>query len=97
MIDDPDSIRKRRLNGMPTMWSVIAGRQQAEKFCPALRERPAYDLTPHPEKTRLVYCKDGRRREEHLHTKFDFSGVQLSRSDDAQNREGQLFTGFSLR
>ncbi|MFZ1713296.1 MAG: group II intron reverse transcriptase/maturase [Nitrosomonas sp.] len=69
-------------------------KQQAEKFLSALRERlTACGLTLHPEKTRLVYCKDGRRREEHLHTKFDFLGFSFH-ARTMQNREGQLFTGF---
>lgn len=62
-------------------------KQQAEKFLSALRERlTACGLTLHPEKTRLVYCKDGRRREEHLHTKFDFLGFSFHASDDAKPR-----------
>lgn len=69
-------------------------KQQAEKFLSALRERlTACGLTLHPEKTRLVYCKDGRRREEHLHTKFDFLGFSFH-ARTMRNREGQLFTGF---
>src|SRR4051794_25816040 len=31
-------------------------------------------LRLHPEKTRIVYCKDGRRRAEHEHTSFTFLG-----------------------
>ncbi|WP_040640990.1 reverse transcriptase domain-containing protein, partial [Halopseudomonas pelagia] len=29
-------------------------------------------LELHPEKTKLVYCKDNRRREDHPCTRFDF-------------------------
>src|SRR5215213_3757220 len=31
-------------------------------------------LRLHPDKTRIVYCKDGRRRAEHEHTSFTFLG-----------------------
>lgn len=69
-------------------------KQQAEKFLSALRERlTACGLSLHPEKTRLVYCKDGRRREEHLHSKFDFLGFNF-RARTMQDRDGKLCTGF---
>ncbi|WP_372450174.1 group II intron maturase-specific domain-containing protein [Paraburkholderia aspalathi] len=69
-------------------------KQQAERFLSALRERlTACGLSLHPEKTRLVYCKDGRRREEHTHTKFDFLGFSFH-ARTVQDREGNLFTGF---
>lgn len=69
-------------------------KQQAEKFLTALGERlAACGLSLHPEKTRLVYCKNGRRREEHAHTKFDFLGFTF-RARTMQDREGKLFTGF---
>ena len=53
----------------------------------------AYGLSLHPVKTRLVYCKDGRRREAHPHTTFDFLGFTI-RARTMQDREGKLFTGF---
>ena len=69
-------------------------KQQAEEFLSALRERlTACGLSLHPEKTRLVYCKDGRRREEHLYSQFDFLGFNF-RARTMQDREGKLFTGF---
>ncbi len=69
-------------------------KQQAETFLSALRERlTACGLRLHPEKTRLVYCKDGRRREEHTYTKFDFLGFSFH-ARTVQDREGNLFTGF---
>ena len=69
-------------------------KQQAEKFLAALGERlAACGLSLHPEKTRLVYCKNGRRREAHPHTQFDFLGFTF-RARTMQDREGKLFTGF---
>jgi RNA-directed DNA polymerase len=50
-------------------------------------------LRLHPEKTRIVYCKDGRRRERHEHTSFTFLGYAF-RGRGARSRNGRIFTGF---
>jgi RNA-directed DNA polymerase len=50
-------------------------------------------LTLHPEKTRIVYCKDGRRRDEHEHTSFTFLGYAF-RGRGARSRTGRIFSGF---
>ena len=69
-------------------------KQQAERFLAALGERlGACGLLLHPEKTRLVYCRDGRRREDHPHTRFDFLGFSFQ-ARTVQDREGKLFAGF---
>ena len=47
----------------------------------------------HPEKTNIIYCKDGNRRGEYPNTKFDFLGYCF-RARAARNRKGQLFTSF---
>jgi RNA-directed DNA polymerase len=51
-------------------------------------------LTLHPEKTRVVYCKDSNRRESHPHEKFDFLGFTF-RPRKATTRRGGLFCSFS--
>jgi RNA-directed DNA polymerase len=51
-------------------------------------------LLAHPEKTRIVYCKDSNRNGEHEHTNFDFLGYQF-RPRKAKNSRGQFFTSFS--
>jgi RNA-directed DNA polymerase len=50
-------------------------------------------LRLHPDKTRIVYCKDGRRRAEHGHTSFTFLGYAF-RARGARSRHGRNFTGF---
>lgn len=50
-------------------------------------------LELHPEKTRIVYCKDSNRREDRTHTKFDFLGYTFQ-ARRAKNRWGQFFVGF---
>lgn len=51
-------------------------------------------LELHPEKTKLVYCKDNRRREDHPCTRFDFLGFSFH-ARTVQNRQGKLFAGFN--
>jgi RNA-directed DNA polymerase len=50
-------------------------------------------LRLHPDKTRIVYCKDGRRRAEHEHTSFTFLGHAF-RARGARAKNGRNFTGF---
>ena len=49
-------------------------------------------LRLHPDKTRIVYCKDGQRREEHEHVSFTFLGYAF-RARGARSK-GRNFTGF---
>jgi RNA-directed DNA polymerase len=50
-------------------------------------------LEAHPDKTRLVYCRDSNRREGHEHIQFDFLGYSF-RPRQAKNRRGELFCSF---
>lgn len=50
-------------------------------------------LRLHPEKTRIVYCKDGNRRGGHEHTAFTFLGYTF-RARGARDRHGNVFTAF---
>jgi RNA-directed DNA polymerase len=50
-------------------------------------------LRLHPDKTRIVYCKDSKRRDEHEHTSFTFLGYEF-RGRGARSRTGRMFTGF---
>ena len=48
---------------------------QAEEVLAALSERMAQvGLELHPDKTRIVYCKDSHRHGSHEHQRFDFLG-----------------------
>jgi group II intron reverse transcriptase/maturase len=51
-------------------------------------------LELHPEKTKIVYCKDVNRKESHPNEKFDFLGYTF-RPRTAVNRKGKLFCSFS--
>jgi len=52
------------------------------------------NLELHPEKTRIIYCKDDNRRGEHPHTRFDFLGFTF-RPRRSKNRWGKSFINFS--
>ena len=48
---------------------------QAQQLCADLAERlGSLGLELHPDKTKIVYCKDTKRRDEAQHTSFDFLG-----------------------
>ncbi|HEY5585050.1 MAG TPA: group II intron reverse transcriptase/maturase [Ruminiclostridium sp.] len=51
-------------------------------------------LELHPEKTRIVYCKDSNRTGEHEHTSFDFLGYTY-RTRFARSKNGKYFASFS--
>jgi RNA-directed DNA polymerase len=54
----------------------------------------ACGLELHPDKTRIVYCKDDDRRGEYAHTKFDFLGYTFQ-ARRSKNRGGKYFINFS--
>ena len=51
-------------------------------------------LELHPEKTKIVYCKDDDRRGNYPNEKFDFLGYTF-RSRRSKNRYGKFFINFS--
>lgn len=68
---------------------------EAERLLEIIRGRFAEcKLTVHPEKTKIVYCKDANRSEDYEITEFDFLGFTF-RPRQAKNRRGQYFVNFS--
>ena len=68
--------------------------EQARDLRAAIASRlGTFGLELHPDKTKVVYCKDGRRRGDFEHTSFDFLGYTF-RARRASGRRG-LFVGFS--
>ena len=51
-------------------------------------------LELHPEKTRIVYCKDELRKGRYTDEKFDFLGYEF-RPRKSINRHGKVFANFS--
>lgn len=67
---------------------------EAQRVLVALRERlAACGLELHPTKTRIVYCKDGRRRRQYEHVMFDFLGYTF-RARAVRRRDGTIRSGF---
>ena len=49
-------------------------------------------LTVHPEKTRIVYCKDGKRRGDHEHISLTFLGYTFRARKAINSKTGETFT-----
>jgi hypothetical protein len=54
----------------------------------------ACKLELHPQKTKIVYCKDSNRQDNHSEHRFDFLGFTF-RPRQSMNRAGRLFVSFS--
>ena len=68
--------------------------RQAKTVLEAIRGRFAQcGLELHPEKTRIVYCKDDDRPEDYEHVKFDFLGYTFQ-PRRAKNHRGKFFVSF---
>ncbi len=67
---------------------------QARKVLAALHKRMAEaGLELHPDKTRIVYCKDSSRRGSAEHTSFTFPGFTFQ-PRQARRKDGVQFTSF---
>jgi len=87
----------------PTVWferyaddAVVhcVTKRQAEQVLAAIADRMVeVGLQLHPDKTKIVYCRDGRRRGEHEHISFTFLGYTF-RPRGARRSDGRLFLAF---
>ncbi len=69
-------------------------RGQAEQLRSAIATRMAeVGLELHPDKTKIVYCKDDNRRGQHEHAEFTFLGYTF-RTRSARNKHGRMFASF---
>ena len=71
-------------------------RDEAEQLLEAIRHRlQVFELELHPDKTKLVYCKDYRRKEKHEHESFIFLGYSFQpRRKPSVYRQSRQFTVF---
>lgn len=70
-------------------------KQQSEYVLQRLTERMQHcGLELHPEKTKLVYCKDYRRQANHSIVKFDFLGYSFQPRSTKSKKTGKVFLGF---
>ncbi len=68
--------------------------EQAQELLEAITGRlTECNLTVHPEKTKIVYCKDGKLRMKYTDTRFKFLGFDF-RSRVARSNTGKLFLEF---
>jgi len=69
--------------------------RQARQVLAAIGNRmEEVGLRLHPDKTRIVYCKDGKRRGSHEFTSFTFLGYTFQ-PRGARNKNGTMFTSFT--
>lgn len=68
---------------------------QAKELLEKLKARfTACGLMLHPQKTKIVYCKDDRRSSNYPCVSFDFLGYTF-KPRKARSREGEIFQGFN--
>ena len=71
-------------------------RRQAEMVLAAIAARMVeVGLRIHPDKTRIVYCKDSNRRGQHKHISFTFLGFAFRPRKAVNGKTGEQFTSFS--
>jgi len=70
--------------------------REAQAVKAALQARLAdCHLELHPTKTRIAYCKDGKRKRQYPTVKFDFLGYCFRPRTVKRVRDGSLFCGFN--
>jgi len=73
----------------------LRSESQAKGIKEAIKERLAQcRLKLHPEKTKIVYCKDEDRKGNYPDEKFDFLGYTF-KARKSRNRWGKYFINFS--
>ena len=71
-------------------------RNQAERLVEAIARRmDEVGLKLHPDKTKIVYCKDANRRATYEHTAFTFLGYTFRPRGLRNERDQVTFTGFA--
>ena len=95
-MDGKELIRKTRGRDMQMMkWSIVEHGRKLKSCWSSCTERfGECGLELHPDKTRIVYCKDDDRRDEFPETKFDFLGYTF-RPRRSKNRYGKFFINFT--
>jgi RNA-directed DNA polymerase len=66
------------------------GRQVLEAIAARMEQ---LGLSLHPDKTKIVYCRDGNRRGSHEHVSFTFLGFEF-RARAARGKNGKKFSSF---
>lgn len=70
--------------------------QEAQKLLQMLKNRFAEcGLQLHPDKTKIVYCKDGSRKGKYQNTSFDFLGYTFRARVCKNSKSNSLFVNFT--
>jgi len=71
-------------------------KQQAEVMLGELTRRfKECGLTLHPDKTKIVYCRDEKRKREYPNTKFDFLGYTYRARRSKNSKDNSIFANFT--
>lgn len=88
----------RAVRSRPATHPVVhcVSESQAQEVLAAIRARLSdVGLELHPEKTRIVYCKDDNRRGEYENTSFTFLGFTFRPRSAHNSKSGATFVSFS--
>ena len=67
----------------------------AERMLQAIHQRmESVGLELHPQKTKIVYCRDHRRKGSHPTVKFDFLGYSFQPRSAYSKKKGEIFLGY---
>jgi RNA-directed DNA polymerase len=70
-------------------------KEKAEKLLEQLTQRfNECGLQIHPDKTKIIYCKDGKRKQDYKNISFDFLGYTF-RARTAKSKNNNIFMNFS--
>ena len=89
----PGIVKSRR---QPCVMSTRSSQEKQAQMIrkPISKRLRECGLELHPEKTRIIYCKDDLRKGRHTDEKIDFLGYEF-RPRESINRNGTVFTNFS--
>jgi group II intron reverse transcriptase/maturase len=70
-------------------------KHEAEQLLEAIKERlQQCGLKLHPEKTKIVYCKNSNRKDKHGEVSFTFLGFKFKPKAARNRKTGEIFTDF---
>jgi len=70
--------------------------QQAKQLLLELEQRfKECGLELHPDKTKIIYCKDGKRRKKYSQTEFDFLGYTFRQRSVKNSKQNNMFVSFT--
>ena len=88
---------RREVRLLPATHPIVhcKNKRQAEYVLARIATRmQEVGLRLHPDKTHVVYCKDGKRRGRHEHTSFTFLGYAFRAREARSKHGGGSFTSF---